>query len=109
MGVDKDARKDWESFVVNSDSVRISGYYDKVNNRIYIREGWQQLEDGARYRILSRCGIEVKVKVDKYKKRMKVLGQYIEGRFKKGATVDEVNNKRTLDLVCMECDNSYIE
>lgn len=108
MGDDiKKARESWEQFVVNSDNVRVEGRYDAVNNRIFIDRGYDDLEDGGRYRFLSRCGIEVVGRVDKYQRRIKVIGVYNRrGKYLHGARVWEPDCRRTLDLICFEDERS---
>jgi hypothetical protein len=89
---------------VNSDKERIEGYYDMEKNRIHITKGSKELRDRQRYRILSKCGIEVKVQVDLYWKRMKVLGVYENGKFIPGKRVNKHNDKILLELICFECE-----
>ncbi|MBW2997227.1 hypothetical protein KY349_02710 [Candidatus Woesearchaeota archaeon] len=95
-------RKNREYFFVNSDKERIEGYYDMEKNRIRFTKGYSQLEDGETYRILSRCGTELKVKVDMYKKWMHVLGVYEDGKFIPGKRVNKPNDKTRLELICFE-------
>lgn len=100
MGDERDKNRRY--FLVNSDKERIEGYYDKVKNLIRITDGYRQLEDGETYRLLSRCGIEVKVKVDMYRRWMHVLGVYEEGRFIPGKRAEKSNDNARLELICFE-------
>ena len=94
--------KNRQYFFVNSDKERIEGYYDMAKNIIRFTKGYGHLEDGETYRILSRCGIEVRVKVDLYRRWMHVLGVYEEGRFIPGKRVNKPNDKAPLELICFE-------
>lgn len=101
MGVDE---KTTEFFKIESDKGIVNGYYDMINNRIHLTDGYGNLEDGKRYKVISRCGKEIEVKVDMNKRHMKVLGVYEQGKFIPKKRVNEPDHKRTLELVCFECD-----
>ena len=103
MGVEKSLKKSWEKFVIDSEGVKVEGRYDQINNRIYIDKGYKALEDGKRYRFLSRCGIEVVGEVDLHYRRVKVIGVYNKnGKYLEGARVKEPDCRRTLELICFE-------
>lgn len=102
MSVDENT--DSEFFELEADNDIVNGYYDMLNNRIHLTNGYNHLNDGSTYKIISRCGKKFKVEVDLNKRYMKVLGVYEQGKFIPKKRANEPNNKLTLDLVCLEHD-----